>query len=100
MERIRNVAPNQATRLRVGKHQPVPARLRTETRDWGLVTAVGPCASNPIDVGTVAKLAFSAARGDLGWNLLILDEAWQSTLAEFAPPLGAADHVLLVGDPG
>jgi hypothetical protein len=98
--RIRASSPDQATRLRVGKQQPVPARLRVETPALGDGIEGGPPAVNPIDVGTVAKLAYSAGRGDLGWELLVLDEAHQSTLAEFAPLLGAADRFLLVGDPG
>jgi hypothetical protein len=98
--RIRAAFPHQAVRLSVGKHQPVPARVREETRAgrYGGNDAVPDSAT--ITVGTVAKLAYAAGDGDLAWDLLVLEEAWQVTLAEFAPFLGKAGRLLLVGDPG
>jgi hypothetical protein len=101
VRRLRHVYPTQSLRLLIGKDRPLPADLEAQAIPMGAgCFDVGPGEGLPVAVGTVAKLAALAASGAVSCDLLICDESYQVTLAEFAPLLSCADRFLLVGDPG
>src|SRR5215217_4497830 len=101
VRRLRHAYPTQRLRLLIGKDRPLPADLEAQAIPLGRgCFDVGPSNGAPIVVGTVAKLASLAASGAVRCGLLIGDESYQVTLAEFAPLLLCADRYLLIGDPG
>jgi hypothetical protein len=101
VRRLRSAYPTQRLRLLIGKDRPLPADLETQAIPEGAgCFDVGPSDGAPIVVGTMAKLASLAASGAVRCDLLIGDESYQVTLAEFAPLLLSADRYLLIGDPG
>jgi hypothetical protein len=101
VRRLLAAYPTQRLRLLVGQDRPLPADLEREAIPLGGgCFDVGPGDAMPVVVSTVAKLAVLAASGAVACDVLILDEAYQVTLAEFAPLLSCADRFLLVGDPG
>src|SRR5215203_1350564 len=101
VRRLLHPSPTQCLRLLVGKDRPLPADLEARAIPMGggcfdFGSGDGPL----LAVATVAKLASLAASGAVTCDLLICDESYQVTLAEFAPLLPCADRFLLVGDPG
>src|SRR4051794_16246497 len=88
VRRLLQAYPSQYLRLLVGKDRPLPADLGLQAIPLGGgCFDVGPSNGVPVVMGTVAKLATLAASGDVMCDLLICDEAYQVTLAEFAPLL-------------
>jgi hypothetical protein len=89
----------------VSKDRILPSDLLTEShanRHYRIVTAASGLIYGPgVMVSTASKL-FSATRDFSGteFDLLICDEAYQLRYKDFAPLLGIARQVLLVGDPG
>jgi hypothetical protein len=101
VRRLLAACPTQPLRLLVGKDRPLPADLDLQVIPLGAgCFDLGPGNGSPLAVGTVAKLASLAASGAVTCDLLICDESFQISLAEFAPLLSCADRHLLVGDPG
>ena len=66
--RLRRSMPEGGIRLRVGRNHPVPADLRGLARGGPGGPGSGPGTANPVDIGTVQKLAYLAACGDLAWD--------------------------------
>jgi hypothetical protein len=101
VRRLTHAYPTQRLCLSIGKDRPLPADLEGQAIPLGGgCFDVGPSHGTPVAVGTVAKLGLLAASRAVTCDLLILDEAYQVTLAEFAPLLPCADRFLLIGDPG
>ena len=86
VRRLLRAYPTQRLRLLIGKDRPLPADLEARAIPMGggcfdFGSGDGPL----LAVATVAKLASLAASGAVTCDLLICDESYQVTLAEFAP---------------
>jgi hypothetical protein len=65
------------------------------------VRAVKDVGGAPIVVGTLSKLGFSLARGDIKpFDVLLIDEAYQANAVQYYSIAGLATRHLLMGDSG
>ena len=100
IRRLMAAYPSQRLRLRVGKGSALPGDLRPSARPAGFgAHEFGPPAGVCLEVATISKFPYLPSE-EKPYDLLVVDEAYQVTFADFVPLLVRADRFLLIGDPG
>lgn len=96
--RLKDAYPLQSLQLWLGQHRTLSTDLGAHARlGQRGEFRFGPLAGPVISIATGKKYSYVR---NLRFDLLIVDEAYQLSFADFTPLLNLADRFLLVGDPG